>query len=392
MNETKPKKERKVRWGLLIVIGLFLGLILCVGTVAGGIAALSAEADPDNQYLQQLAVVPVLNLVIPPEKRSRAILSHYLKALEDGDNRETLRYQPFEYSVNSQVTVDDMSYVGYLDLTTSATGARQDSSLTLNSNESMDMGGITTEVDLETVLDDDTLYFKLNEFPSSILSSLSTYSLFSTMSTTIEEDISSDSLDSSLDMPPDYSTMMDSVSGLQDDLTGQWFSADVKDLFADSDLEFIGNMELKQSQEDAAVAAVLTLLDQERAEYIGTEKIQGQLTYHYRYDITKQDVTETLIALGDAVGEQLDRTSAMDISDALFEEVDSLNLDLWFNDTFTTVKVENSYLLEGEEDSTFGSVTSEVSVVIWNIGKNQSIDVPEDAEDIVDYVSNYLDL
>jgi len=330
--------------------------------------------------------------VIPPEKRSRAILSHYLKALEDGDNRETLRYQPFEYSVNSQVTVDDMSYVGYLDLTTSATGARQDSSLTLNSNESMDMGGITTEVDLETVLDDDTLYFKLNEFPSSILSSLSTYSLFSTMSTTIEEDISSDSLDSSLDMPPDYSTMMDSVSGLQDDLTGQWFSADVKDLFADSDLEFIGNMELKQSQEDAAVAAVLTLLDQERAEYIGTEKIQGQLTYHYRYDITKQDVTETLIALGDAVGEQLDRTSAMDISDALFEEVDSLNLDLWFNDTFTTVKVENSYLLEGEEDSTFGSVTSEVSVVIWNIGKNQSIDVPEDAEDIVDYVSNYLDL
>lgn len=373
-------------------------MLLCVGTVIGAIAALTAEADPGNEYLQKIASIPVLNLVIPEEKRGRAILDSYLTAFEDGENRETLRFQPFEYEWSTSVQVDDLSYVGYLNADATAVGKRQEQTVSMLQTLEMDAGGITTSEEAELVCDDETLYFKINEIPTAILSTFATYDSFSSTSyeelpmlelpepdseMTFEEyeDYLSEVEPSLL---PDYSDVAGQTSDFANRLIGGWYKADISDVLSGSDLDFLSELDLTRAQKDDAVTAVLSMFSQDKAEYIGVEKVRGQNTYHFAYELTKQDVSQMLVALGDAIDQKISRTNAMDIADALFERSDKLEIDLWFDDSFGTVRLGWQYEVAGEEDEPFSNIVVEMSIELWNVGRVQEIETPRGADNVED--------
>lgn len=342
-NKTKGKR---VRWGLWVFVGIVVGMVVCVGTVIGGIAALSAEADPDNEYLQKLASVPVLNLVIPAEKRGRAILQSYISAFEDGENRTTVRFSPFEYNVTTSALVDDLSYVSYLDLTATAGGKRQDKEFSLAPEICVDAGGVNALASAEFVYSGQKLYFKASQVPEALAGWL----------------------------------------GLEFLEEEGWFSVGLEEALDGVHLDFLGGMELSSSQEDAAVGVILSLFDQKNAEYKGIEKVRGQNTYHFSYSFGKADAAKLLYDLSLAMDQKISGSSVADFSDVIFAWTQEVKVDLWFDDAFGTVKVAVAVSVEGGEAGVFGSIDVSLAVEVWNVGTTQKVEVPEVAQDLKRYL------
>lgn len=271
----------------LITVVIFMAIlaVLLVGGATGGTVALVTSAEPESRYLQELATVPVLNLVISPEKRSRAILERYLAMLEGEENLENFAALPFEYSLIMTMSRDTFFEEENTDITLIAEGGRVDQAVSLKGKCSYYSALGASVVVGEAYIDEEKLY------------------------------VMPDNLNGVLGA---YLRLVLYSNGIQDFENGQWFSIE---------LDRLNIPGPSTDNIESITKAVLKLFYQRRAEYLGIEYIKGEKTYHYVYYINTSELPE-----GIGVAEL---------------EGDEIDVHFWFDDDFSIFKLSaKTYIQE----------------------------------------------
>ena len=129
----------------------------------------------------------------------------------------------------------------------------------------------------------------------------------------------------------------------------QWYKAGLEDV----DIEF---------DTDQFFQTANDMLTQEEAKYIGMEEIMGEDAYHFEFD---------LIGMFD--------TYRSDLEGEGIENIENAKLGVWVSDRNGPIRFELTISGVAEDDVTF---EGRASLVIWDIGVDQDIWIPTNAEEL----------
>jgi|GEM_PF-4627810 len=344
---SKPKRKGR---GWLVVLGLFLGLVLCLGAFVGLAFGAGLLLSPNSPIARQIAEIPVLDRMLPAKTRAEIAFNNYEATLQDADSLAEYKSMPREFEVTMSESADQLIGIGSFDASTTLSGRSNETASAATVVLDMDVGGFKTsaEGELVTVTEDQQMFFKAVNVPEIVFRLLA---------------------ESNADEDATNAEISASAEGYRGEMIGQWY-------------EYMPeNSTVGQSQ----IEVIQGIIEDAEYEYVSVETIRDQESYKFEVNVDERDLENELKELVDAVASAADSSSDMSV------QYENLQLYIWLNNKGYITRMEFSVDMTSSIDAGYSSeyeATIEIYAVIesWDFDQAQTITLPEETKPVEDVV------